>query len=301
MGALRAAELHGFGMIGIGAIFRAYRDGRLEGDDEVALLHATGGLDWAPLTVPMVEVRATLARLPRRPDRGRRRRAASAAVRDIYFGDRDWPMMENAACLAEGLLDAGTFRRLAAMHVPLKRQDALLCLAPRSPGPSRPGPAPPPPDTCFIRKLAEERQDAGRIKRLLDLCEEALAELGREGVVAADPGGNLGRRSPRRRYATSPRRAGRHWSSRCRPMSGSMRNSLMASSRRAQIESLRTDSSASARPRNRPRSAAAGRDPPGRRRRDRVEIEGRVHQARARSTSPMNIQPVAHSSSRTGL
>ena len=30
-------------MIGVGAIFRAYRDGRLEGDDEVALLHATEG------------------------------------------------------------------------------------------------------------------------------------------------------------------------------------------------------------------------------------------------------------------
>lgn len=156
MGALRAAELHRFGMIGVGAIFRAYRDGRLEGDDEVALLHATAGLDWAPLTVPMVEVRATLAAACRaqliEPAVARRVRAA---VREIYFGDRDWPMMEKA-CLAEGLLDAGTFRRLAAMHVPLKRQDALLCLdaAIAWAEPSRP--CPPPPDTCFIRKLAED-------------------------------------------------------------------------------------------------------------------------------------------------
>src|SRR5512132_542369 len=37
MGALRAAELHAFGMIGIGAIFEAYRDGELEDDDEVAV------------------------------------------------------------------------------------------------------------------------------------------------------------------------------------------------------------------------------------------------------------------------
>ena len=36
MGALRAAELAPFGMIGVGAIFAAYRDGRLTGDDEVA-------------------------------------------------------------------------------------------------------------------------------------------------------------------------------------------------------------------------------------------------------------------------
>ena len=40
MGALRAAELHLFGMIGRGTIFEWYRDGIIEGDDEVALLHA---------------------------------------------------------------------------------------------------------------------------------------------------------------------------------------------------------------------------------------------------------------------
>ncbi|ABD40286.1 TfuA-like, core [Methanospirillum hungatei JF-1] len=38
MGALRAAELEPFGMIGIGEIFRMYRDGEIESDDEVALI-----------------------------------------------------------------------------------------------------------------------------------------------------------------------------------------------------------------------------------------------------------------------
>lgn len=38
MGALRAAELEPFGMIGIGEIFRMYRDGIIESDDEVALM-----------------------------------------------------------------------------------------------------------------------------------------------------------------------------------------------------------------------------------------------------------------------
>ncbi len=156
MGALRAAELHMFGMIGVGAIFRAYRDGRLDGDDEVALLHATAGLDWAPLTVPMVELRATLLAGCRagliEPAAARRIRAA---VREIYFGDRDWPMMERV-CLAEGLLDSATFRRLAAMHVPLKQQDAVECLAAAVAWTDPPRPCPPPPDTCFIRKLAED-------------------------------------------------------------------------------------------------------------------------------------------------
>ena len=36
IGALRAAELHPFGMVGIGRIFEAYCDGTLTDDDEVA-------------------------------------------------------------------------------------------------------------------------------------------------------------------------------------------------------------------------------------------------------------------------
>jgi hypothetical protein len=39
MGALRAAELSAFGMIGIGKIFEWYRDGVIERDDEVAVAH----------------------------------------------------------------------------------------------------------------------------------------------------------------------------------------------------------------------------------------------------------------------
>ena len=48
MGALRAAELAPFGMVGVGAIFEAYRDGILEDDDEVAVAHGPA----EPATVP---------------------------------------------------------------------------------------------------------------------------------------------------------------------------------------------------------------------------------------------------------
>ena len=153
MGALRAAELHPFGMIGVGAIFRAFRDGRLHGDDEVALIHATERLDWAPLTVPMIEVRATLiaACRARLIDVAAGRRLRDL-VRDIHFDRRDWPAMEEA-CVAERLADRATFRKVAAIHVPLKRQDALACLqAARAPAPPHRIPEPPP-MTCFMRAL----------------------------------------------------------------------------------------------------------------------------------------------------
>ena len=60
MGALRAAELAPFGMIGVGRIFEAYRDGLCTDDDEVAVLHSSAVGDYRPLSEPMVNIRATI-------------------------------------------------------------------------------------------------------------------------------------------------------------------------------------------------------------------------------------------------
>ncbi len=60
MGALRAAELEGTGIKGIGTIFGWYRDGVIDGDDEVALLHESGEDDYFPLTIPLVNLRWNL-------------------------------------------------------------------------------------------------------------------------------------------------------------------------------------------------------------------------------------------------
>lgn len=67
MGALRAAELSQFGMIGVGRIYEAYATGRFdpfddpfEDDDEVAVLHGPAETGYAA-TEAMVDVRASLA------------------------------------------------------------------------------------------------------------------------------------------------------------------------------------------------------------------------------------------------
>jgi hypothetical protein len=62
MGALRAAELHRFGMVGHGTVFEWYRDGVIDGDDEVALRHATAEHGYRALSEPLVNIRSTLAR-----------------------------------------------------------------------------------------------------------------------------------------------------------------------------------------------------------------------------------------------
>lgn len=61
MGALRAAELHAYGMIGVGRVFADYRAGRLTDDDEVAVAHAPAEYGYASVSEAMVNLRAGLA------------------------------------------------------------------------------------------------------------------------------------------------------------------------------------------------------------------------------------------------
>ena len=156
MGALRAAELHALGMIGVGSIFAAYRDGLLTGDDEVACVHAPGDLGWLPLTVPMVEIRATLVAAMRARSIDRfTARAVRRAIHDVHFARRDWSMIEQT-CVGQGLLTGQACERLRMGHVRLKQIDAVQCLEAalgwRGPA-MRP---PPPPRTCYLAALCNE-------------------------------------------------------------------------------------------------------------------------------------------------
>ena len=58
MGALRAAETYSFGMIGVGEVFRMFRDGVLDGDDEVALAYDRES--YAHYSEPLVNIRRAL-------------------------------------------------------------------------------------------------------------------------------------------------------------------------------------------------------------------------------------------------
>jgi hypothetical protein len=60
MGALRAVETENFGTVGVGTIFGWYRDGIIAGDDEVALIHGTEEQGFRPISLPLVNIRASL-------------------------------------------------------------------------------------------------------------------------------------------------------------------------------------------------------------------------------------------------
>jgi hypothetical protein len=62
MGALRAAELDRFGMVGVGEVYRRYRDGDLTDDDEVAVCHGPAETGYISLSTAMVDLRDLIAR-----------------------------------------------------------------------------------------------------------------------------------------------------------------------------------------------------------------------------------------------
>lgn len=57
MGALRAAELHPYGMVGVGWIFEMLVSGEIEGDDEVSLVHGDASDGYPALSEALVDIR----------------------------------------------------------------------------------------------------------------------------------------------------------------------------------------------------------------------------------------------------
>jgi hypothetical protein len=110
MGALRAAELHAFGMIGVGAIFAAYRRGILVADDEVAVAHLPADYDYRATSDALVNIRHALAAA-----RGRRIITARthdqlvALAQRRFYRERSWAQLDadaRAAKLPTRELDA---------------------------------------------------------------------------------------------------------------------------------------------------------------------------------------------------
>ncbi|MEV7283141.1 TfuA-like protein [Streptomyces sp. NPDC093252] len=147
MGALRAAELDRFGMAGVGGVYADYRDGKLEADDEVTLLHSPGTEGYRALSEPLVCMRATFAAAVRDG-------VCAAATADRLvgvlagwpFGRRSYGALPEAG--AEAGLDpsaTGALQRYCLAHRrDPKREDALLLIdhlrtggGPTSPAPGR--------------------------------------------------------------------------------------------------------------------------------------------------------------------
>jgi hypothetical protein len=131
IGALRAAELDAFGMKGIGRIYEDFRDGVLEDDDEVAVLHGPEELGYPPLTEAMVNIRATLAEAARQGVLAPQMAAGLTAIaKSLFYKGRTYEAMLQSA--VEFAVNADELTRLTAWlpqgRVDQKRLDALAMI-----------------------------------------------------------------------------------------------------------------------------------------------------------------------------
>ncbi|BBX96286.1 TfuA-like protein [Mycobacterium lacus] len=144
MGALRAAELHPFGMEGYGWVFEAYRDGVLEADDEVGMVHGDPEDGYPVFVDALVNIRQTVARAV---ESG----VLSAPLadqlietaRNTPFTMRTWNRLLEAIGAPESRSLASQLR---ALRVDIKHADAVLALNEilrgQGSGGVRPGPPP---------------------------------------------------------------------------------------------------------------------------------------------------------------
>lgn len=131
MGALRAAELDAFGMVGVGEIYAAYRDGAIEDDDEVAIAHGTSETAYRELSDAMVNIRATLAAAEAAGIvSGAAARQLEAAAKALFYPERTYTAAIEAARLRG--CDGAELDRfqawLPAGRVNAKRRDAVAML-----------------------------------------------------------------------------------------------------------------------------------------------------------------------------
>jgi hypothetical protein len=131
MGALRAAELEPFGMIGVGTVFGWYRGGRLDRDDAVALLHGPAESGWTPLSLPLVSLIATLETAVAAGDLGEGDAEELRALADARpFGERsERVLLEDARRAGWTASRLARARSALATHArDVKREDARAAL-----------------------------------------------------------------------------------------------------------------------------------------------------------------------------
>ncbi|PST22579.1 antibiotic resistance protein [Rhizobium sp. JAB6] len=136
MGALRAVECQAYGMVGVGRIFDDYASGRRMEDADVALLHGPAELAYPPLSVPLVNVDATIeAAIDQGVIDGGEALRLSQAARRLFFKDRTWRRIAETSSI-----DTGQVRALVATAwTDQKRQDAMELMRAMA---ERPSPAP---------------------------------------------------------------------------------------------------------------------------------------------------------------
>ena len=173
MGALRAAELHPYGMIGVGRVFADFRAGRLTDDDEVAVAHAPAEYGYAGISEAMVNVRAGLEQARKRGLIGVRTHDTLVRLaKQQFYRERTWD-----STIAAGRAAGVRGRELDALaaFVARRRPDVKAADA-----------------RALLRRLAREplpaRKPRGSWRMARTWFWERFTELAEEREIAGDDG-----------------------------------------------------------------------------------------------------------------
>jgi hypothetical protein len=131
MGALRAAELADFGMVGVGEIFKLFHQSELEDDDEVAVAHLPKEYGYRAVSEAMVNIRATVASAEdQRVVAPETAQKIIRAAKALHFSLRSYPtVLENSLRMGAGEDEIDRLRRwLPEGRVDRKRSDAIALL-----------------------------------------------------------------------------------------------------------------------------------------------------------------------------
>lgn len=128
MGALRAAELAAFGMIGIGKIFELYRDGILAEDDAVAIQHGPAECGYEPLSEALVNIRSSLEHAEKSGVITRQTAQCMMQIaKDLPYWERSYDrVVSKAIALELPEKEIGAFRKMP--KIDQKKLDALALL-----------------------------------------------------------------------------------------------------------------------------------------------------------------------------
>lgn len=128
MGALRAAEMNHYGMIGVGRVFEMYAKGEIQGDDEVALVFDPETME--PLSEPLVNMRFFLDQAVADGTIGpEQRTTVLEKLRSVYYPRRTKGSFERMAAEVLDESEREAFQRYFTIYYrDIKREDALTVL-----------------------------------------------------------------------------------------------------------------------------------------------------------------------------
>lgn len=130
IGALRAAELHSFGMVGFGWVYRAFRRGVLQDDDEVCVLHAIPELGFDPLSEAMVNIRYSLKQMKSRGHLSQQSEIRIVSrLKELHFSNRTLAAVRRAFKEEFGKEGNAKFELYGRSKVDIKSCDAALMLS----------------------------------------------------------------------------------------------------------------------------------------------------------------------------